>query len=248
MFITTKLARARMGGDSVAPSLQQSLDRLQMDYVDLYLVHSPFGYKNRGNGSLLPRDQTGRLEYEHYDAVKTWREMEKLVDAGKVKSIGVSNFNSVQLDYVCRNARIIPVTNQVEVHAYLPQYALNEFCRSRGITLTAYAPLGAPRRADVYQRENDPVLLEEEIVLKIAKKYGKTPAQILLRDIVQRGIAVLPKSSTPSRIKENIEIFDFELAQEDVVALAELNKRKRRFYDMLWMAEGHPDYPFTVAY
>ncbi len=146
-----------------------------------------------------------------------------------MKSIGVSNFSISQLEDVLQNCKVKPVANQVEAHIYLQNEELVKFCQSNGIALTAYGPLGAPNRTP--KNPADPVLLEDEVVLQLAKKYSKTPAQICLKWGVQQNIVMIPKSTTPSRLKENIEIFDFMLSDEDMKELKGLD-RNFRIYDL----------------
>lgn len=170
--------------------------------------------------------------------------MEKLVDAGLVKHIGVSNFNHVQIQRVLDVARVPIAVNQVECHPYLAQTKLLQFCVDKKVMLTAYAPLGNPGRT--WAKAGDPVLLEDPVVLDIAKKHVRTPAQVLTRFHLDRGYVVIPKSVTPTRIAENLHTLDFKLDEADINALLKLD-RGFRYYSAGDMAE-HPHYPFREEY
>ncbi|XP_025093501.1 aldo-keto reductase family 1 member C23-like protein [Pomacea canaliculata] len=247
IFLATKLWVTFLGKDDVRRAVDESLRRLMVDYVDLLMIHAPWGFKNRGDGTLFPQDEHGNFELENYDLRDTWRELERLVVAGKVKSLGLSNFNSVQVDLICHMAHVPPVCNQVECHAYLPQVELQEFCQKLGVLLSAFAPLGSPGRSEHLVTEGEPVLLQEPILEKIGSKYNKTPAQVLIRSLLQRGILVSVKSITPKRIEENIEVFDFALTVEDMQEIAKL-RNDHRFFPFRQMAGDHPQYPFSIPY
>ncbi|GFQ82649.1 aldo-keto reductase family 1 member A1 [Trichonephila clavata] len=194
LFIVSKLPLNGMKPDAVEYFCNLSLTALQLDYVDLYLLHFPVPSKA----------------------------MESLVEKGLTKSIGLSNCNSKQIQRIYDSAKIKPTVLQVECHAYFPQHELHEFCKKLNIAFTAYSPLGCPGFPEFALKDwgikdlDKPKLLEDITLREISKKYDKSPAQILLRYLIQRGIAVIPKSSNPNRIKENIQIFDFSLENEDM--------------------------------
>ncbi|XP_048461930.1 aldo-keto reductase family 1 member B1 isoform X2 [Rhincodon typus] len=192
-------------------------------------------------GELFPV-QEGKVLVTDIDYVDTWRAMEGLVDEGLVKSIGVSNFNISQLKRLLSIARITPAVNQVELHPYLTQPELVEFCASKDIALTAFSPLGSPGRALLNDSADPKDLLKDPVVKTIAEKHKKSPAQVLLRFHVQRNIATIPKSVTPARIQENAEIFDFELMDEDLQSLLALNRNWR--VCQLTLLQDHQFYPF----
>ncbi|KAK6036053.1 oxidoreductase, aldo/keto reductase family protein, partial [Cooperia oncophora] len=161
--------------------------------------------------------------------IETWQAMEKLHDEGKLKALGLSNFNAEQMEHLYSQARIKPSNLQVECHIYLPQVELQQFCKKHNMSLTAYAPLGSPgrkaARPDGVWPEGDP--MTEPVVKEIAAKHGKTPAQILLRHLTQRGISAIPKSISPDRVIENISIFNFKLSDEEMDQLNNVKTRIR---------------------
>lgn len=239
LFITSKIWNTYHRPDLVEKAVKISLSDLGLDYLDLYLIHWPMAYKE--GSDPFPSDANGKVIYSDVDYVDTWKAMEKLVEKGLVKSIGVSNFNSVQLTRILNAATIKPVTNQVECHPYLNQTKLFDFCKARGVTLTAYSPLGSPQRP--WAKPDEPSLLEDPKVLSIAKRLNKTSAQILIRYQVERGIIVIPKSTSKSRIAENFNIWDFSLSEEDIKAINSLDCNGR----LIPQAEGreHKDHPFA---
>lgn len=185
------------------------------------------------NGKMIPSDV-------HY--TETYKAMEELVTLGKVKSIGISNFNIEQVKDILNICKIRPVCNQFEVNPLWQNEELVNFCQSENINVVAYAPLGAPDRG--WRNSNDPIPLEHPLILDIAKKYNKSPAQVILRWLIQRNIIVIPKSVTPSRIEENSRIFDFELNAEDMQVFKDSFKDQQfRFY-VFDVADNHPFYPF----
>lgn len=163
MFITSKLWNSFHHPDCVRPALETTLKNLNTPYVDLYLIHWPFAYKE--NDGTFPKDAEGKPAYSSVDYVDTWKELEKAVDDGLCKSIGISNFNKRQTERILENCRIKPVTNQIECHPYLTQTKLTEFLKSKGIAVTAYSPLGSPHRPWV--TADDPNILEDAKVSRV---------------------------------------------------------------------------------
>jgi len=224
IFITSKLWNTNHDPRHVEAACRQTLADLQLDYLDLYLMHWGVAFKH--GDELEPVGADGKCIGENVPIHETWQAMEKLVDLGLVKSIGVANFTSIMLHDLMTYAKIVPAVNQIEVHPYNSQHELIEYCKHLGITVTAYSPLGRIGAAGV----TGPRLFDEQIVNDFAVKYTHTPAQIILNWAVSRGTIAIPKSVTPERIKENIDSLDFDLSSEDVAQLDALN-RNYRFVD-----------------
>lgn len=247
LFITSKLWNTKHNPKDVYAAAKQTLDDLGLAYLDLYLIHWPIAFKD--GDERFPKDEQGNMIYAYHHPRDTWEAMEKLVDEGLVRAIGLSNFSSQQVDDIIDKARIKPSVLQVECHPYLNQEPLIEHCKNRNIVVTAYSPLGSPDRP--WAKPEDPSLLEDPKMLEIGKKYGKSPAQVCLRFQIQRGLAVIPKSVTPARIQSNIDIFDFELSAEDMKVIESFNIPFRVCVPMIEVDgkkvprdASHPHYPF----
>uniref|UniRef100_A0AAG5DLW4 NADP-dependent oxidoreductase domain-containing protein n=1 Tax=Anopheles atroparvus TaxID=41427 RepID=A0AAG5DLW4_ANOAO len=238
IFITTKLWSTSNEPAKVREAFDTSLAALKLDYVDLYLIHSPLSTTVDGNGQTI---------FTEVDYVDTWRAMEKLLETGRVRSIGVSNFNSEQLRRVIENGTIKPVTNQVECHVRLNQKKLIKFCKDRDIVITAYSPLVRP--SATLGRDDGvtpPNAFDDARVVEVAERYGKTPAQVLLRYLVDIGTVPIPKSGNAERIRQNFDIFDFALTPEEVRSLDGLHTGQRLV--KLSGAAAHPFYPFNAEF
>ena len=195
VFVTSKLNNPFHAPDDALAAFDQSLVDLDIGYLDLFLIH-------------WPMPAVG-------DFVATWRAMEQMLATGSVRAIGVSNFHEPHLQRVIDEATIVPAVNQIEVHPYLVQDPLRDFCRQQGIAVEAWSPIARGR------------VLTDPTVVAIADKTGRTPAQVVLRWHVQRGDIVFPKSSRPERMAENFEIFDFDLTDEDMAAITGLDRGER---------------------
>ncbi|XP_055352456.1 aldo-keto reductase family 1 member B1-like [Paramacrobiotus metropolitanus] len=247
LFICTKLWSHFYHPDKVRRGVQKSLENLNLGYIDLMLLHAPVAMKYVDDNTTMPQDATGKVLVEkHTDHVALWKELEKAVDDNVVKAIGLSNFTPAQIDNILQHCRIRPAVLQAEGHAYLTQKPLMDYCRRNSLVLVAYAPLGSPRVPRPFRSDEEsakePVLLQEAIVTKLADTYKKTAAQILLRYLVDSGWVVIPKSSTAARIRENFDIWDFQLSADDVKQLDGLN-RDFHYYKFEFM-EASDDYPF----
>ncbi|XP_069822371.1 prostaglandin-E(2) 9-reductase-like isoform X2 [Dendropsophus ebraccatus] len=231
--------------DLVRPALERSLKSLQLEYMDLFIIHSPMELKP--GDDPFPMDEDGRFIYHNTDIRDTWEAMEKCKDAGLVKSIGVSNFNRRQIELILNKPglKYKPVCNQVECHIYLNQRNLFDFCKSQGIVLVGYSVLGSSRD-EQWIDQNSPVVLKDPVLGAIAKKHNKTPAQVAIRYFLQLGIVVLAKSFNPERIKENFQVFDFTLPPEDMKDLEALNRNYR--YVPAKQFADHPKFPFADDY
>ncbi|RZF47543.1 hypothetical protein LSTR_LSTR009079 [Laodelphax striatellus] len=190
---------------------------------------------------LFPQDKDGKTLYSDVDYVDTWKALEECVKEGLTRSIGLSNFNSQQIDRILAVAEIKPV---VECHPYLNQKKLKEFCESKGILLTAYSPLGSPDRP--WAKPGDPQLMDDPKLKNLSEKYQKTIAQILIRYQVQRGIIVIPKSVTKSRIESNFDVFDFELSAEDMSYIDGFDCNGRVLH-LDWLKD-HKHFPFNIEF
>ncbi|QMV50463.1 aldo/keto reductase [Ewingella americana] len=196
LFVTTKLWNTHHRPEYVAPALEASCRRLQVDYVDCYLIHTPFAFQPGDN--LDPRDAEGKVIYDPgVTLLETWQAMEKLVDDGRCRAIGLSDITLPALKQIVADARIKPAVVQVESHPYLPEWELLEFCQQEGIILLAFAPLG---------HSMEPRVLEDKVITTIAQQVEKTPAQVALAWAAQRGTAFLTTSTRRSHIEENWDI------------------------------------------
>ena len=196
LFITTKLWNTNHRPERVQPAFEASCRRLQVDYIDCYLIHTPFAFQPGENQD--PRDEQGNVIYDSgVTLIETWRALERLVDEGRCKSIGLSDITLPALQAIVAEARIKPAVVQVESHPYLPEWELLEFCQQHGIIVLAFAPLG---------HGMEPNVLDDSVITGIARRVQKTPAQVALAWSVQRGVAFLTTSATPSHIRENFDL------------------------------------------
>jgi aldehyde reductase len=257
LFITTKLPLIAMQPNRVEEFLNKSLTALQLSYVDLYLVHCPIGLQYVSDTDLFPRKDGQLLLDNTTDLVGIWKAMEKQVDAGRAKAIGISNYNSEQIERTLKNARIQPANLQVECNVFFPQKPLREFCKKHNITVVAYAPFGSPGRKALYEKRGVtnvefPAILQDPVVAKVAEKHNRTPAQVLLRFLAQQDVVVIPKSVSAERIQKNIQIFDFELDANDMALLDGLDKgpagRSFDFQRTFPGIDAHPENPYLIPY
>ena len=237
LWVTSKLWNTYHSKNHVRQALEHSLRDLKLEYLDLYLIHFPislrfvpFHMRYPPEWVFDPTAEHPRMEPVHVPIAETWGAMEDLVKAGLVRNIGVANFNVGLLRDLRSYANIRPAVLQVEMHPYLAQEKLLRFCTESHIAVTAFSPLGAQSYHSLGMARDDENLLAEPIVKEVAARRQKTPAQVVLRWGVERGTAVVPKTTSPERLRENLALFDFELAPEEMRALATLD-RHRRFND-----------------
>lgn len=197
IFLTSKVWIEHFGYEEAKKSVIESMEKLQTDYVDLFLLHQPFG-----------------------DAYGAWRALEELYEEGKLRAIGISNFYVDRMVEFASFNRIRPMITQMETHIYNQQKNLKEYADKYGIQLEAWAPFAEGRNG----------AFEDEIIKAIGEKYGKTPAQVMLRWNIQRGVVVLPKSTHKERMKENFDVFDFALTEDDMTKIAALDKKTSSFF------------------
>jgi D-xylose reductase len=237
LWITSKLWNTYHARDHVRPAIERSLRDLQLDYLDLYLIHFPLALKYVPFEKRYPPgwfydpdSPSPRAEEVPVPIRETWRAMEDLVRLGLTRHIGVSNFNVALLRDLLTIAEIQPSVLQVEMHPFLTQQKLLRFCHERQIAVTAFSPLGAASYVELGMAGNSGAAIDDPAVQEAAVRHTKTPAQIVLRWAVQRGTAVIPKTTRVERLRENLAIFDFELSADEMAAISALN-RNRRYND-----------------
>lgn len=233
LFITSKLWNDSHGAEQVLPALKESLDRLKLDYLDLYLIHWPVAF---ASGVGLPTRPEDYVPLSEAPLIGTWREMESAKEKGLARHIGVSNFSKKKLEDLISEARIKPEINQVELHPLLQQNELKDYCDSQNVILTAYSPLGSGDRPDAFKADDEPNLFDIPEIKEIAEKHNASPAQVLIGWHAQRGSSVIPKSTSPTHIQSNFEAGDLNLDQEDLSVIAGLDKNFRyitgKFFEM----------------
>lgn len=232
VFITSKLWNTHHKAGKVRAACETSLTDLGLSYLDLYLMHwgvatLPADTRPEAsiNESLAQRlDDQGRVVVEYVSIAETWAAMEELVHAGLVRAIGVANFTAPMLANLLATATIRPAVNQIETHPYLQQTALIDFCTREGITVTAYSPLGSPQS----QVDPDaPVLLTDPTIQAIAEAHSATPAQVLIRYTLERGLSVIPKSVSLERITGNADVFNWSLTNDERIQIDALERGMR---------------------
>ncbi len=237
LWITSKLWNTYHRSEHVRPAVERTLSDLQTDYLDLYLMHFPISqayvpFDTRYPPGWFddPDAANPCMKPDHVPLIETWQAMEQLVADGLVREIGVCNFGTSLLRDLCNQATIKPAMLQVELHPYLVQEKLVRFCHQSNIAVTGFSPLGAQSYYQMNRALGSESLIEQSTIKEIASAHNKTPAQIALRWAVQRGTAVIPKTTSEARLKENIALFDFQLSDDEMARVAGLDMH-RRFND-----------------
>ena len=232
LWVTSKLWNASHGEENVIPALNQTLKDLQLAHLDLYLIHWPVALKK---GTEMPENASDFIPLSEVPLSSTWKGMEAALEQGLTKHIGVSNFNENHINDVMATAVHKPEMNQVEMHPFLQQEELKSFCKHNDILLTAYAPLGSLVDENTTLR-----LLENDTIKNIANARNMSPAQVALAYTIQRGIAVIPKSTNEARLLQNLETLNHTLTEEDMVFLKDLDKVHRFIDGKFWEVENGP--------
>lgn len=241
LWITSKLWNDRHAPEDVEPALRESLTALGIERLDLYLIHWPVAHER---GKILPDTGADMIGPDRLPIAATWEALEQTVDAGLTRYIGVSNFSRAKLAALIDGARIRPAVDQVEMHPYLAQPDLVDFCRRERVVVTAYSPLGSPDRPDGMRKDDEPRLLEDPAVVGVAERHGVHPAQVLIAWALARDTVVIPKSVNPERIAQNLAATGLELSADDVAALDALDRGRRYVDGSFWEL---PDGPYTLA-
>lgn len=237
IWITSKLWNDSHAPEHVRPALESTLSDLGLDYLDLYLIHWPIAFRK---GVSFPMSGDDFRTLEERPLEDTWEAMEALKEDGLARHIGVSNFSRENLGSLIESATQTPEMNQVELHPYLQQRELVEFCRARDVHVTAYSPLGSMDRPEQLKGDDEPILLEDPVVGDIADRHDATPAQVLIAWSLHRGTAVIPKSVNPGRIRENFEAAELELTDDDMAEIAALDRDARYIGGEFFTRSGSP--------
>lgn len=233
VFVTSKLWNDSHKEEHVIPALKDTLKKLQLNYLDLYLIHWPVAFKH---GVMLPNTPSDYVSLEKTPIAETWKEMEKVKDMKLTKHIGVSNFSKKKLKDLISKSNSKPEMNQVELHPLLQQNELFSYCKDQNILLTGYSPLGSGDRSEQMKAENEPNLMQIPAINEIAKKHNVSPAQVLIQWQTNRGTVVIPKSISKNHIISNFEAANISLDTNDMNAIAGLDKNFRfingKFFEM----------------
>ncbi|KAL8710131.1 MAG: hypothetical protein Q9220_005214 [cf. Caloplaca sp. 1 TL-2023] len=246
LYLVSKLWNSFHDGPRVEPICKKQLQDWGIDYFDLFIMHFPISLKYVDPSVRYPpgfKDENDKVSPGKATIQETWTAMEALVEKGLCKSIGVSNFRGVLLMDLLRYAKIRPATLQIEHHPYLMQEGLVKFAQDEGIAVTAYSSFGPQSflEMDMQQAKDAPLLMEHDTIKTIAKKHGKTPAQVLLRWATQRNVAVIPKSNNKDRLAQNLDVLWFDMGEEEMKSIKAID-RGLRFNDPLNYGVPQPIY------
>ncbi len=237
LWVTSKLWNNAQRPENVRPALENSLRDLGLDYLDLYLIHWPV---QLSHNVMYPQSGKDLLPWTEAHALETWNALEACVQAGLVRHIGTSNFSTKKIQPLLDNGSIQPAVSQVEMHPYLQQNGMRNYCRAKGIAVTGFAPLGSKHRPSHQHKEGEPSLLDHPEILAMAERLGTTPAAVLLGWAVTRGTSVIPKSTNPDRLRQNLAAADLELSEADLTIVEGLDMRYRFLDGCHWVMEGSP--------
>ena len=241
LWVTTKLWNDHHAPEHVRPALERSLRLLGLDHVDLFLVHWPVAHRH---GVMRPEQPEDYLSLEQMPLEQTWEAMAALPATGLTRHVGVSNFSAPKIDRLIETVGVVPAVNQIDLHPFLQQNELLAFLRSHGIVATAYSPLGSRGRPAGMRADDEPNLLEHPDVVEIARAHDATPAQVLIAWALARDTAVIPKSITTTRIRENLEAAKLSLTPTDLDRLSALDRGARFVKGDFWCPPGSP---YTMA-
>lgn len=235
IWLTSKLWNTAHLAKDVKPALQETLDALQTDYLDLYLMHWPVAFRPDLKG--FPEKSEDFLSLEEAPLEDSWEAMIALKNDGLIKHAGVSNFSQHKLEQLIKKSSEKPEMNQIELHPYLQQWDMLDFCKQNDICLTAYSPLGSKDRIPQMKAPDEPSLLENKVINEIAEKHEASPAQILIKWAIDRGTVVIPKSTNPKRIQQNFESLKVELDDQDHQHIKELDRHFRYVHGKFFETE-----------